>query len=89
MWRGLSSRPPAPAATTGTIRMLNRSGVPANIILAGTDYPLGPFETRVVTRPAGPFNYEVFATGFGRIFASAPEPLRPNEVCTIEINPPR
>ena len=32
--------PAAPPATTGTIRMLNRSGVPANIILAGVDYRL-------------------------------------------------
>ncbi len=35
--------PAAPPATTGTIRMLNRSGVPANIILAGVDYAAWPF----------------------------------------------
>jgi hypothetical protein len=79
----------APIGTgMGAIRLENRSGVAAHVFIGGADFPLGPFETRVLdNRPPGVFSYEVFADTYGRILGQVTRTLEPNQLFTIQINP--
>ena len=84
--RRYSLTPEAPL--TGTIRLQNRSGTGATVLVNGLAHFLAPFETRVLAgQPAGSFTYEVLADGFGTIRPRVVRDLRPNEVFTIHVNP--
>jgi hypothetical protein len=52
----------APAKTTGTIEVMNRWPEPVTMIIDGVSYRLAVGETKVITRPIGPFRYELPAT---------------------------
>jgi septal ring factor EnvC (AmiA/AmiB activator) len=81
--------PSNPASVqTATIRLQNRSGVPATVLLSGQSYRVPPMETVVLQRqPAGGFNYEVLAEGFGTIQGNLSRTLVAGETFTITINP--
>jgi len=73
---------------TGIIRLHNRSPIGATILVDGTPYYVGAFETRtILERPVGAFNYEVLADGFGIIQPRVVRELRNREVFTINVTP--
>jgi hypothetical protein len=76
-------------AGSGTIRLRNRSGYMATIVVNGQPYPVPAYETRLIQgMPAGPFTYEVSANGFGIIQPLVNRTLLANREFTININPP-
>jgi hypothetical protein len=84
--RALEPRP-GPSPTAGTIKLQNRSGVSATVVIDNRGYVLAPFETRLLeNRPLGSFTYEVLADAFGVIQAPVARTLNPEEVFVIQIN---
>ncbi len=78
---------PTPAGAIGTIKLQNRSGVSATVVVNNQAYVLGPYETRLLeNRPAGSFTYEVMADLFGVIQAPVTRTLNPEETFVIQIN---
>jgi predicted nuclease with TOPRIM domain len=72
----------------GTIRLQNRSGVPATVILNNAAYPLAAYETRLLeNQRAGTFTYEVLADGYGTIQGRVARILDANYTYNIMINP--
>jgi hypothetical protein len=82
-----SFSPPAPPVGTGTVRLLNRTGGAATVILNGTAIRLPPFASDTRTVAAGTIQYEVLADVYATNLVRASS-LRPNEVLTISINNP-
>jgi len=81
---------PRANGTTGAIRLQNRSGVSATVVVDNRGYVLGPYETRLLeNRPLGSFTYEVLADSFGVIQAPVNRTLTADEVFVIQINPSR
>jgi hypothetical protein len=79
---------PGTPAASGTIRLENRSAVPASVVLAGRSYSLAPGQIMVLAaQPVGTFVYSVLADGFGEIRAPVTRTLRSGETFTIAINP--
>jgi len=90
--KSFEPRPPEPRpnGTTGTIKLQNRSGVSATVVVDNRGYVLGPFETRLLeNRPLGSFSYEVIAENFGVIQSLVTRTLTPEDVFVIQINPSR
>jgi hypothetical protein len=73
-----------PPQSTGTIRLDNRLGQPATVIVNDVPYRLQPFQARdLPAQPAGPFTFEVLVDGFGSLQPRATRTLVPNQVYTI------
>jgi septal ring factor EnvC (AmiA/AmiB activator) len=71
-----------------TIRLQNRSGVPATVLLSGRSYRLPPLETIVLqNQPVGVFTYEVLAEGFGTIRNPQARTLVAGETFSITVMP--
>jgi hypothetical protein len=69
---------------TGTIRLENRLGMPAMILINDVPYRLQPFQTMSLpAQPVGTFNYEVLVDGFGSLQPRVSRTLLPNQVFTI------
>lgn len=82
--RRAGSIDPAPLRT-GTIRLDNRLGVPAQVTIDGVLHTVPPLTTRVLRdQPAGSFLYDVTAEGFG-ITAQRRRTLPANETWTLTI----
>jgi hypothetical protein len=80
---------PAPAGRLGTIRLQNRTGIGATVLIDGTRYTLAPYETRLIrNRPEGLFTYEVETAEHGVIRPAVARALRANEMFSIYVNPP-
>lgn len=78
--RRISLAPPQ----SGTIRLENRLGLPATIIVNDIAYRLQPFQTReLVSQPAGAFTFEALVEGFGALQPRTARTLLPNAVYTI------
>lgn len=72
----------------GAIRLQNRSGVVATVLLSGKAHRLMPMETVVLqAQPAGLFSYEVLAEGFGTIRSPLTRTLVAGETFSITVNP--
>ena len=82
-----SSFTPGTPAATGTIRLENRSGVSATVLLAGRSYVVPPLQSVVVPQYAGNFTYEVLAEGYGVIRPALTRALGAGETFSIFINP--
>jgi hypothetical protein len=83
-----SSFTPGTAPATGTVRIENRSGVGATVVLNGRTYSLAPLQTiTLAPQPAGNFTYSVGADGFGEIRAPTTRVLGAGETFSIAINP--
>jgi uncharacterized coiled-coil protein SlyX len=73
---------------TGTIRLVNRSLVPATIFINGAPHRLEAGESRdLQNQAAGVFTYSVHAEGFGVIQSQVNRTLLTDRVFTIYINP--
>jgi hypothetical protein len=69
---------------TGTIRLENRLGMAATILINDVPYRLQPFQNMSLpTQPAGTFTYEVLVDGFGSLQPRVSRSLLPNQVYTI------
>jgi len=69
---------------TGTIRLENRLGMAATVLINDVPYRLQPFQTlSIPTQPAGAFTYEVLVDGFGSLQPRVSRTLLPNQVYTI------
>jgi len=78
--RRISMSPPQ----SGTIRLENRLGVPATIIVNDVPYRLQPFQTRdLVSQPAGTFTFEALVEGEGLVQPRTARTLLPNQLYRI------
>jgi hypothetical protein len=85
--RRFSFTPEAPRRT-GTLRLENRSAFGATVRVNGNPFLVPAFETRLVQNvPAGTFNYEVSADGFGVIQPTLRRTLAPGETFIVFVNP--
>jgi hypothetical protein len=85
--RRFSFTPEAPRRT-GTLRLQNRSAFSATVRVNGNPFVVPAFETRLVQNvPAGTFNYEVSAEGFGVIQPTLRRTLSPGETFIVFVNP--
>jgi hypothetical protein len=86
--RSAFSFPPAPGRA-GTLRLENRWGGEATVVVNGTPYVLAPYETRTLAnQPEGLFTYSVSTPQYGVIRPTVTRPLRANDTFTIYVNPP-
>lgn len=67
---------------TGRVQLLNEWIAPATVVVDGLAYRLLPGEARMLTKPAGPFTYEVL-----NIQPMLARNVTPGEVFTIRIGP--
>jgi uncharacterized coiled-coil protein SlyX len=85
--------PPAGGLATGRVRLVNRWMDPVTVLMDGASYQLAPGETRLVTKPAGSFQYEVLTVSRanGEVVTAKARTLstvEANQVVTIDIHAP-
>jgi hypothetical protein len=79
---------PSAPGTTGTIRLENRTALPATVVLGNRSHALAPLQSILLqSQPAGNFTYAVAVEGFGEIRAPVTRALAAGETFTIAINP--